>query len=775
MREVRSNGLIGSAPVRIDGIAKVTGTAQFGADQPAEKAAYAWLVCSSIAKGKIEAIDETEARSLAGVLDILTYKNVGRAIRPGKPMIEGGYMAQAIAPLASNQIFFGGQIVAVVVAETTEIAHSAADALKISYQAEEPSAGFDSAGSREVEANALGETELHAGNLEAGFLSSDTLVEAWYETPAQHHNPLELFQTTCDWKKDGLTVWESTQNVRGAQYGLAKQLGFSPKKIHIISPFIGGAFGSRGELGQHTALIAFASRKLGRPVKCVATRRQGFTLRTFRAETRHHLRLGGSFEGKLTVLEHDSWEVTSRKEHFAVAGSESTARLYACPNVSVKVLNLEVDRQAPGFMRAPPETPYLFAMESAMDELSYALSLDPLEMRRKNDTKVDTVTNLPYTSRSLVQCIERGAELFGWSHRTPAPTSMREGDEFIGWGYATAFYPAQAGPAECRILLTPEGAAIVEIGTHEIGTGVRTVTAQTAADLLGLPLEAVEVCIGDSRLPASPMSAGSNSTASVCTVVAKCCEYLRERLANNAVKSKQSPLFGSESFNVRLREGHAEAGALREPLTTIVKRVGRGRVIVERATNTPHGAPPFIGPAMIRRGKPLMMGGSRLKDRLQFAHGAQFVEVRVNCWTGELRVPRMVGVFAAGRIMNQRTARSQLMGGQIWGLSSALFEASEVDPRTARYVNDDLAEYHIPVNADVVRVETVILPEEDKLVNPLGIKGVGEIGITGVAAAVANAIYHATGVRLRKLPIRVGDLDMESIEKRAQQLQEEKG
>jgi len=664
---------------------------------------------------------------MPGVLDVLTHENVGKAVKPGKHILDFGHMATKFAPLGSNRIYYAGQIVAVVVAESFEIAQEAAAALDIEYASKRPTASLDSRGAREAKAKSMGESELEAGHFEEAFSAATAKVDAWYQTPAQHHNPMELFQATCEWVGEQLTVWESSQNVRGYQHGLAQQLGIKAKNVRVISPYIGGAFGSRGELSQATALIALASKRLGRRVKFVASRNQGFTLRTFRAETRHHVRLGADQNGWLTALSHDSWELTSRTDRFALAGSDSTARLYACPNVKTKVTNVEADRQTPGFMRAPPETPYLFALESALDELASALNLDPLELRKRNDTLVETVTQRPYTSRSLIRCMEAGAEEFGWARRDPRPCSMRDRDELIGWGCATAFYPTMVGPANCRVTWMPDGSAVVEVGTHEIGTGIRTVIAQTASDLLGIDLDSVEVRIGDSELPAAVLSAGSNTTASVCTVVAKACEELRQRVA--------------------AKEG--------EPLSAAIRRAGRGKPMVVNAVNNPHGAPPVIGPALVRRGKTVMAGGSMMKDRMQFAFGAQFVEVRIDRWTGRIRVPRLVGAFAAGRIMNPRTARSQLAGGQVWGVSAALLEAADLDERRARYVNDNLAEYHVPVNADIGEVKTLMLDERDDLVNPLGIKGVGELGITGMNAAIANAVYHATGVRCRKLPIRI--------------------
>lgn len=758
MDSIRPNGILGSDQPRIDGVAKVTGRALYGADHPAEHAAHAALATAGIACGRIRAIDEQAARAVPGVLDILTHANVGKAVAPGKWVMKGGAMSTAIAPLGSDRVYFAGQIVAVAVAETFEAAREAASLVRFDYAPETPAASFDGPGAREVKPTSMGEAELAVGDFDAAYAAAPVKIDARYETPAHHHNPLELFQSTCAWNGDDLTVWESSQNVRGYQQGLAKQLGIGAKHIRVISSFIGGAFGSRGELGQATALIALAAKRLGRPVKLVASRRQGFTLRTFRAETRHHLRLGADRTGQLTALSHESWELTSRTEHFALTGSDATARLYACPNIRTKVRSIEADRQSSGFMRAPPEMPYLFAMESAMDELACALDMDPLDLRRRNDTMHEPIKGLPYTSRSLLQCIDAGAAAFRWGTRNPRPGSMREGDDLVGYGYATAFYPTMVGPADARVTLSPDGRAKVEVGTNEIGTGIRTIIAQTVADRLGVAMDAVEVLTGDSTLPAAPLTAGSNSTASVCTVVAKACDALRGRVARAAVKGKGSPLAGHDAVQVALRGGQAVAREASEPLAAVVRRAGGGRDLVENATNNPHGGIPLIGPVLMRWGLPIMAGGTTLKDRVQFAHGAHFVEVRVDRHTGQIRVPRMVGAFAAGRIMNPRTAHSQLAGGQIWGLSSALHEATEIDHHQARYVNSDLAEYHVPVHADIGHIETLMLHEDDTLVNPLGIKGVGELGTTGVAAAVANAVYHATGVRVRELPIRADKL-----------------
>jgi len=719
MKFFEVKGTIGQTVPRVDARAKVTGTAPYGDDHPVANPTYASLVTSSIALGTVKSFDDTTARTIPGLLKIFTHHDIGHRIRPGKTMLKRGHMATSIAPLRSRKIHFSGQIVAVVVAETKEASRAAAQALKVEYEAVIPSATIGSPGAKLTKPGAMGDTEIKVGNFEKAFLNAEVKIEAEYETPPQHHNPLELFQTTCAWNGDELTVWESTQSVRGSQHGLAAQLGIKPKNVRVISPFIGGAFGSRGELAQSTALIAFAAKKLGRPVKLVISRREGFTNRTFRAETKHRVRLGATREGKLQALNHEGWELTSRADPFALAGIESGTRLYACENIEAKVHNVTADRQTPGFMRAPPEIPYLFALESAIDELAYALGMDPVELRRRNDTMIDPVKGLPFSSRSLLKCYDEAAAAFGWAKRNPKPCATREGDWFIGWGCATAMYPAQIAPATCRVTLYPNEKVLVETGSHEIGTGAYTIIAQTAADQLGVPLANVKVSLGDSRLPAAALSAGSSSAASVCTVVAKACLKIRAK---------------------------AKAGTvLKKPIAVLAK-------------NNPEGAPRFLGPFLIGRGLAVIVPGHSHKKHVQYAFGAQFVEVRVHRNTGEIRVPRAVGAYAAGRIMNPRTAKSQLMGGQIWGISSALLEGTEIDVKLARYMNADLSEYLMPVNADIGEITTLLVPEEDKLVNPLGIKGLGELGIVGMNAAIANAIFHATGVRRRKLPIRVGDL-----------------
>jgi xanthine dehydrogenase YagR molybdenum-binding subunit len=401
--------------------------------------------------------------------------------------------------------------------------------------------------------------------------------------------------------------------------------------------------------------------------------------------------------------------------------------------------------------------PYLFGLESAMDELAVALGLDPVELRRRNDTMRVPIKGLPYTSRALIPCFEAAAKSFGWDRRTPTPGSMRDGDWVIGWGCAATMYPTQLGPAAARVTLSPQGAVKVQTAAHDIGTGAYTVIAVTASDRLGVGLDRVAVELGDTDLPPAPVAGGSNTTASVCNVVAKACEDIRARIAQAAATANSGPFAGKDPAQLVLANGMLTApDGAREPLEAAIGRAANG-AIEAYAENVPHGLPPQ-SLKKLYQGHVVLAGGTHLPDRIQFAFGAEFVEVRVHRLTREIRCPRVVGAFAAGQIVDPVTARSQLMGGLIWGVSSALHEATEIDRRHARYTNTDLAEYLIPVNADVGEAEVIVLPEDDRQVNELGIKGLGELGNVGTNAAVANAVYHATGVRVRELPIRLEHL-----------------
>ena len=752
---------MGNPVPRYDAVAKVTGKASYAADVPLANPAFAFLVTSAIAKGRIDSFDLSDARKVPGVIDVVTHETMEK-LKEAKLFSDGGYTSSTIQPLQSAEIAHDGQIIAVVLADSFEAARDAAYRVRVNTTAAAPTASFSSPGTTSGRAKgqlAQFKEDPKVGDFASAFAAADVKLTASYETPTQHHNPMELFATSCVWNDDRLTIFEPSQYVYGLKNGVAEQLGVDADKVRVINAYVGGAFGSKGSMTPRTAIIAALARRLNRPIKLVATRDQGFTIATYRAETRHRIEIGASRDGKLVALRHEGAEISSRADAYAVGGTKTTTRLYACPNVDSMVSIVRADRNTPGFMRSPPEVPYLFALESAMDELAVQLNMDPIELRRVNDTMKEPIDGKPYTSRALMACFDAGAEAFGWSKRDAQPKSMSEGDWMIGYGCAATCYPTQMAPAAARVRLQRDGRARIEIAGHEIGNGAYTVIAQAAAEKLDIPVEKVTVALGDSDLPPAPVAGGSNSTASTCSAVMMVCDQIRQRLFKAILPADS--LIDKAKETVGLGQTQVTQAAKSDrplDLETAFDALGVS-MVEEYGEWKPDGAPLDSFRAM-HNGKMRMVGGSEMKDRIAFAFGAEFVEVRVNRWTQEIRVPRLLGVFAAGRIMNPRTARSQLMGGLIWGMSSALLEATELDERHARYVNDNLADYLMPVNADVPNVEVIMLSEQDDRINPAGVKGLGELGNVGTNAAVCNAIFHATGQRIRKLPVRLENLQV---------------
>ena len=726
---------MGEPVPRLEARLKVTGQARYASDMPVNRPAFAYLVTSVIAKGTITKIDLVDAKAVPGVLDILTHENTGD-LKTLKYGAGGGGASSSIQDLGPK-IQHDGQIVAMVVAETFEGAREAAYRVKISYNAEKPSGSFDAKG---VTESSVKKELPKAGDAAKAYDDAAIKLDVAYGTPTQHHNAIELFTTTAVWNDDKLTLYEPSQFMYGLKNSAASKLGIKPEQVHAISPFVGGAFGSKSQLTPRTGLVALAAKKLGRPVKLVATRDQGFTIATYRAETRHQIKIGAQKDGRITSFQHQGWEVTSRPDDYSVSGVEDSARVYGFGSVKTGVTLVHADRNTPGFMRSPPVVPYVYALESAMDELAVKLAMDPIELRRVNDSMKDA-TGKEWSSRSLMKCYDQAAQAFGWSKRSAKPGSMRDGDWLIGWGCASAVYPTHIGAGTARVRLSSDGRARVQIAAHEIGTGVMTVVGQMAAERLGIPLDAVQVELGDSNYPPVPVAGGSNQTASCCSVVMKVCDAVVAKL--NGAKSET---VGTAAPGNSLESKFARLGVSTiEEYAEFIPPDAQPNVVTELFTN------PI---KQLYAGHPTLVGGSKGK-KLMYAMGAEMVEVRVHSQTREIRVPRIVGAFAAGRIMNTRTARSQYMGAMIWGISSALHEATEIDPRNARYINDNLADYLVPVNADIQQLEVILVSEKDDFVNPAGVKGIGELGNVGTAAAIANAVYHATGIRVRQLPIRI--------------------
>ncbi len=736
-------GIIASAPQRAnmgeplrrsESVAKVTGQPIYAADVPVAKPLQAYFLTSAIARGHIVSMDTAPAEALAGVVRIYTHLNAPHRI--ASPYTQkGGYVSDTNMPLTGTEIRNDGQIIAMVIAETYEIARDASHRIVTRYAPMKLAATMDSSGAETTHTDALDKKEKHVGDFAAAFAAAPVKVDGEYSTPAQHQNAIELYSTTASWSGGELTIHEPNQFVVELAHGAAAMLGIDPSAVHVVNPYIGGAFGGKGFMTQRTALVAGAARDLGRAVRNVVPRDQGFTLATYRAETKHHVRLAAGKDGRLLAYGHESWEMQSRHDDYPLAGFGVTCAMYGKPAIATRANMVKADRQTSGFMRAPVEMPYMYALEGAMDELAVALAMDPIELRRINDITQSPIDGARFTSRSLMQCYDAAAASFGWSKRDHRPASMREGDWLIGYGCASACYPTHVAPATARVTMLADGRARVELAGQDSGQGSYTALGQIAAHALRLDPRRVEVVMGDSRLPASPGSSNSLGTASLGSAVKLAADQIRAR------------------FGAAMPGDDERAAAFAS--------LGLGE-ISELGEFIPAGKKPEVLD-MLRKGQMPFANQSRGDEPedgkpLMFAFGAEFVEVRVHRLTREIRVPRMTGAFAAGRIINPRTAHSQYMGAMIWGMASALLEATEINEKRGRYVNDSLGEYLVAANADVPKIDVIMVPEEDSEVNPLGVKGIGELGIVGAAAAVANAVHHATGRRIRDLPITMDKL-----------------
>lgn len=733
---------IGTPTSRVDGHAKVTGAAKYAAEFSSPDMAYGSVVQSTIAKGRITRIDATEALSVEGVIDVLTHEN-----RPHMADNDQAYMddvapgGSPFRPLYDARIMFNGQPIALVLAQDSETARFAASLVRVEYDGEPHVTDLYR---RLDEAFALGDDSFALspakprGDAEKAFAAAAVRHEADYYVPTEHHNPMELFASTVVWDGGGkLTVHDKTQGVQNVQRYVCSVFELKPVDVRVVSPFVGGAFGS-GLRPQYQVLLAvLAARALQRSVRLVLTRRQMYGL-SYRPGTIERLALGATAGGTLDATIHEAIAMTSQYEEFARKDTIWSGALYESANAKYGHKLVRLDLPTPGDMRAPGAASGVYALECAMDELAVALDLDPMELRLRNYSDRDQNADIPYTSKNLRECYRLGAEAFGWDRRNPEPRTMRDGSDLVGWGMAGGVWEALQVKATARIVLTADGRAEVASATSDIGTGTYTIMAQVAADMLGLPLENVTALLGVSTLPQSPVEGGSWIAASVSAAIGAACDAVREELLGLAKQMAGSPLADTKSEDVAL--------------------VG-GKIVDKRHAS--HAV--SIGDAM-RHGKVdriVQEKAAESNDDGKYArntHSAIFAEVKVDEQLGVIRVTRVVNAVAAGRILNTRTAHSQIMGGVVWGIGMALHEETLVDHRFGRVMNADIAEYHVPVNADVHDIKVIFVDEPDDIINPLGIKGVGEIGIVGVAAAIANAIYHATGKRVRDLPITLDKL-----------------
>lgn len=711
------NAVIGQPIPRVDGLAKVTGQTRYAAEFRPYNLAFAAIVSSAIPRGRISRIEVGEAVRTSGVLAVITHENCERLPykelekRPQVDPQSGDQLRVFQGP----EVLFSGQPVAVVVADTQQAADGAARLVRVTYDIDEPTTVFQqSDGKSPAKETAEGGRpgDSARGDADAALGRALVNVDIVCSHAREHHNAMEPHATIAEWDGDKLTLYDKSQWVDNVRMEIAHVFGIPEANIRVLSPFVGGAFGSALRTWPHVAMAALCARHVRRPVRVELTRRECYTSIGFRPYTRHRIALGAKRDGQLTAIVHEAYGQTSTYEEYAETTLEPARTTYSCANVRTLYRLVEMNTNTPCPMRAPGQATGTLAVEMAMNELAAALGMDPLELRRRNFAERDESANKPWSSNALLACYAAGAERFGWSRRPAAPGTMRDGRDLIGWGMATAIYHAERSACTAQAILYANGQAVVRTAASDMGPGTYTSMTQVAAETLGLPIEKVDVEIGDSDMPKAPVHGGSITMASVGSGVQAACEALREKLR-------------------ALADGDVNA-----PPEEVMRRHGLESLEAEAEA------------------KP----GDESKTYANAAFGAVFAEVRVDPGFGTVRVPRIVGAYDAGRIVNPLIARSQCIGGMVGGLGMALHEIAEWDERLGRVMNANLAEYLVPVCADVADLDVTFVPSEDKIFNPLGAKGLAEIALCGVAPAIADAVWHATGKRVRDLPIRVEDL-----------------
>jgi xanthine dehydrogenase YagR molybdenum-binding subunit len=737
---IRHGSSIGQPLTRRDGVLKVTGAARYAADNHPPGMLYGVLAVSRIARGSVTFLDVAAAKAHPGVVDVMTPAHRPRLAQD--PHAKTHPFMFCLDLLQDEQVRYAHQPIAVVIAQTLEAATEGAALLAPQYAREAPRIGLDSSESFIPGAVGPGHpAAAQRGDAAAGLAASVRRIDATYETPAQYHNAMEPHAVVAAWDGDMLSLDTPSQGMAMARDRIAGLFGLAPENILIRSPFLGGGFGSKGMISGPQVLGIMAAKLVGRPVKLVLRREQMYGPVGHRAPTRQTVRLGADADGRLTAIVHHTRTQSSTFDDFFEPASDVSHTLYASPAIATSHEAVRVDTGTPMFMRAPGEATGSAALESAIDEMADACGMDPLEFRMKNYAEVEPISGKPFSSKALRACYAQGAERFGWAARPRLPRQMRDAAGLlVGWGVGTATFPALMMRAQARAVIRRDGTGMMATGAHDMGQGAGTALAQIAADALGLDMAQVEFRSGSSDLPDAGIAGGSAHTATAGMAIHAAGADAIARLAALATGDERSVLFGAGNAGVVARQGRLfrrDDESRSERFVDILGRAGRaeieghGRSAADQAAQAQYA---------------------------MHAHGAVFAEVKVDPELGQIRVTRLVGAFAAGRVINPRLVRSQYYGGMIWGVSFALHEHAVMDTRSGRPMNPDLGEYHVPVNADIPAVEAILVEEHDPHVNALGMKGVGEIGITGTVGAVANAVWHATGIRVRQFPMTLDRL-----------------
>ncbi|WPB58409.1 xanthine dehydrogenase family protein molybdopterin-binding subunit [Xylophilus sp. GOD-11R] len=738
---------IGDAFNRVDGLVKVTGRAKYAAEYAAPELLYGWVVSSDIAVGRIVSIDEVAARAVPGVVEVISHAN-----RPHLAWLDHSYADEVSVPgspfraLYDDKIVFSGQPIALVVAGSLEAARDAAALLRVTYEQDRHNTDFDVALAGKYEPKKKRSTYLPPkprGDAQAAFDAAPLQHTAEYRLPAHFHNPMEMHATTVVWEGGGkITVHDKTQGAQNVQGYLSSVFGFSKDDIRVLNPYVGGAFGSGLRPQYQVYLATLAAKMLERSVRVVLTRQQMFT-HVHRPEAVQTVSLATDDSGLLQAIVNDATTATSRFEDYMEVVCNWGLMNYRCQNASAQYTLAAMDTYTPGDMRAPGAATGMTLFEIAIDEMAYRAGLDPLAFRRLNYSDIDAMNEKPYTSKALRQAYDQGAERFGWDARSAEPRSMRDGTELVGWGMATGMWDAMFMKTSARARLQANGELEISTAGADIGTGTYTVMAQVASDTLGIALDKIHARLGDSDLPASPVEGGSWMAASAGAAVQLACQAIGKQLLAAAEDMPGRPLGKVQLEELVFADGRMSVKDDPSRSLAIAEVLAASGKDVLEAEET---AKPGVGDLV-----------SQMK-KARNTHSAIFAEVKVDEELGVMRLTRIVCAVAAGRIINPKTARSQILGGVVMGVGMALHEEALMDHRLGRVMNHSFAEYHVSVNADIESIEVIFVDEPDPEVTPLGVKGLGEIGIVGTAAAVANAIFHATGKRVRELPVTIDKL-----------------